>query len=234
MRSARSRGAAPDDRTTRARIRDAAIALVADRGVGALTARAVAELADLSPGSVIHHYGSMADLRTACDHHVAALIRERKQDALARGASVDVVAMLREADAGPVVGYLAAVLTEDSPTVARLVDELVADAEEYLGEGVRSGMLRPSEDARGRAVMLTVWSLGALVMHRHLARQLSVDLTDPHAGRSSTFSRYLRPVYEIFGHGIFSEAFTARADEAVSGLTAPPAAAADGPDPTPR
>ena len=124
-------------------------------------------------------------------------------------------------------------MPEDSPTVARLVDELVADAEEYLGEGVRSGMLRPSDDARGRAVILTVWSLGALVMHRHLARQLSVDLTDPHAGRSSTFSRYLRPVYEVFGHGIFSEAFAARADEVVSGLTARAAPTTDQ-DSTPR
>ena len=63
MRSVSS--GSPDDRTVRARVRDAAIDLIAAGGVEALTARAVAERAGVSPGSVIHNFGSMEGLRRA-------------------------------------------------------------------------------------------------------------------------------------------------------------------------
>lgn len=195
-----------DDRATPARIRDAAIELVATDGVDALTARAVAEAAGVSAGLVIHHFGSMDGLRAACDEHIAAAIREQKSSALRSGPGLDVMAMLRDARTARLVTYVAAVLAEDSPAVSRLVDDLVADAEQYLDEGVRSGMLRHSSDPRGRAVVLTVWGLSTLVMHRHLRRLLGVDLTDPDLDPTTALVPYLRPVFELFSDGLYTEA----------------------------
>lgn len=203
-----SRASTGDDRTTRARIRDAAIDLVAAEGVDALTARGVAEAAGVSPGLVIHHFGSMEGLRAACDEHIAAAIREQKSSALRSGPGLDVMALLRDARTARLVGYLAAVLVEDSPAVSRLVDDLVADAEQYLDEGVRSGMLRGSSDPHGRAVVLTLWSLSTLVMHRHLHRLLGVDLTDPESDPTSWLVPYLRPVLELLSTGLYTEAMT--------------------------
>jgi hypothetical protein len=104
---------------------------------------------------------------------------------------------------------VAAVLAEDSPAVSRLVDDLVADAERYLDEGVSSGMLRPSSDPRGRAVVLTLWGLSTLVLHRHLHRLLGVDLTDPEPDPDSALVPYLRPVVELFSTGLYTEAMAA-------------------------
>lgn len=112
-------------------------------------------------------------------------------------------------DAGPLMGYLAAVLVDDSPAVAELVDELVADAEGYLQQGVETGMVRPTDDPRGRAVVLFMWSLGALVMHKHVRRLLGVDLTDPDIAADPALAHYAAPVYEMFGEGIFTESFAA-------------------------
>ena len=56
--------------------------------------------------------------------------------------------------------------------------------------------------------MLTLWSLGALVLHQHLKRLLGVDLTDPEILTSPTAAAYVAPIYEIYGEGIFEEAFT--------------------------
>ena len=215
MRSADS--GPPDDRTVRARVRDAAIELVAARGVEALTARAVAERAGVSPGSVINNYGSMEGLRHACDEHVVALIRQRKADAMAAGMSFDLVGSLREADIGPLSAYLAAVMAEDSPAVAQLVDEMVADAVAYSATGVQTGMLRPTDDPRGRAVILTLSGLGTLVMHRHLSRLLGVDLTASGSGPES-LAAYIRPVYEFYAGGLFTEEFSARATAALGDL----------------
>ncbi len=207
-----------DDRTTRARIRDAAIECFAEYGVAATTARKVAEAAGVSPGLVIHHFGSMDGLRSACDEHVAAVIRQFKQESMSAGPNLDVLAVLRNRDVGPLMGYLARVLADDSVTIAKLVDDLVDDAESYIQQGVESGMLRPTADARGRAVVLAIWGLGALVLHEHLERLLGVDLTDPEVLTNPSIAAYAGPIYEIYGGGVFTEAFAARTQEALVGM----------------
>jgi AcrR family transcriptional regulator len=207
-----------DDRTTAARIRDAAIECFAEYGVAGTTARKVAETAGVSPGLVIHHFGSMDGLRSACDEYVAAVIQHQKQEVMNAGPNLDVLAALRRPGFGPLMGYLARVLTEDSPAVASLVDGLVDDAEGYIEQGVESGMLKPTDDPRSRAVLLTIWGLGALVLHEHLDRLLGVDLTDPDVLKSPSIAAYAAPTYEIYGEGLFTETFAAHAIEALHAM----------------
>ena len=202
-----------DDRTAKARLRDAAIELVAHDGIDALTARAVADAADVSPGLVAHHYGSMDGLQAACDHHVAALVREAKQDAMAQGAALDPLAALRESGTSDLLRYLARRLGQDAPAVADLVDELVEDAEGYLAKGVETGLIQPSDDPRGRAVVVVLWSLGGLVLHEHLHRLLEVDLTEPDLAEDPAFGNYARPVAELYGSGLLTPAFAAQVRE---------------------
>ena len=206
----------PDDRTTRARIRDAAIECYARYGIAATTARKVADAADVSPGLVIHHFGSMEGLRSTCDEYVASVIRRYKQEAMSAGPNLDVLVALRNPDVGPLMGYLASVLADDSPAVADLVDDLVNDAEEYIQRGVDSGMLVSSTDPRGRAVVLTIWSLGALALHAHLERLLGVDLTAPDILSDHSFAAYAGPIYETYGQGLFTEAFAAQTRDALT------------------
>lgn len=216
-----------DDRTARARIRDAAITVFAREGMSAATARAIAAEAGVSPGLVMHHFGTMDGLREACDRHVAAVVREQKHEALGAGPTADVLALLRDADAAStasITGYVARALVEDTEPVRELVDELVADAQRYLEDGVESGTIQPSDDPDARAVVLTLWSLGSIVLHRHLDRLLGVDptrpevLDDPTAGR-----RYAAPVLDILGRGVLTPEFAeqARAAYAAWGEDAP-------------
>ncbi|MDK1017598.1 MAG: TetR family transcriptional regulator [Actinomycetota bacterium] len=200
-----------DDRTTRARIRDAAMACFAEYGTAATTARKIADAAGVSAGLVIHHFGSMEGVRSACDEYVVSAIRRHTQKAMSTGPDVDVLAALREPGVRPLMGYLASVLADDSATVAKLVDNLVDDAEAYMEQGVKSGKVRPAADLRGRAVMLTIWSLGELVLHEHVERLTGVDLTDPEVLTTPSFAKYAGLVYQIYGEGIFTEAFTSRA-----------------------
>ena len=207
---------AMDDRTTRARIRDAAIACFAENGIAGTTARKVASAAGVSPGLVIHHFGTMDGLRTACDEHVALTIRNYKYDAINEGLNLDVLAALRGVTQAPLMGYLAAVLGDDSPIVSTLVDDLVGDAEGYMEHGVETGTLRPSPNPSGRAAVLTLWSLGALVMHRHMHRILGVDLTDPNIAANPAMAPYAATVYEIMGQGVLTEAIATQLQTAFS------------------
>ena len=186
-----------DDRSTRARIRDAAISTFAELGVAATTARKVAAAAGVSPGSVIHHFGSMDGLRDECDRFVAAKIRDLKGGAMAAGAAFDPLQALRSAETDPPLArYLARTLTDGSGHVAGLVDELVDDAIEYTRLGVANGMLTPSRFPEERSAILTVWSLGALVLHEHLERLIGIDITGPVDDPKSA-TAYVGPALEI-------------------------------------
>lgn len=198
------RSASLDDRTARARIRDAAIACFSQRGVRATTIRTIAAAADVSPGLVIHHFGSKDALRVACDQHVAALVREGKEKAMAQGLGLDPLAAMRMDPSGPpLLHYLARTLVDGSPHVAELVDEMVADAQAYMAQGVASGLLRPSEDPHAQAALLTVYSLGALVLREHLQRLIGVDIADA-ITEPEDVAGYVRTALEIFGSGVMT------------------------------
>lgn len=190
------------DLTARARIRDAAITRFADDGVASTSVRAIATAAGVSPGLVIHHFGSKDALRVACDRHVAATIRQRKQAAAAAGVNLDPVAAIRDAiDGPPLLRYLARTLVDGSPHVVELVDELVEDAVAYMATGLETGMLTPVDDLRGCATVLTLWSLGSVVLHEHVRRLTGADLTgDPTASGGWTV-----PATEILTKGILAE-----------------------------
>jgi AcrR family transcriptional regulator len=211
-----ARAVPAEDRTARSRIRDAAIVRFAADGVAATSLRAIAEDAGVSTPLVVHHFGSKDQLRVACDEHVAALIRERKQAAMAQGPQLDPLAAMREVQHGPpILRYLARTLGDGSPQVAALLDELVDDAEVYMEEGVRNGLLKPSDDPRGRAVILTIWSLGALTLHEHLHRLLGVDLI----GGGGDMAPYMVPAAEILASGVIDDDFYARLRQALDDPT---------------
>lgn len=191
---------ADDDRTGRARIRDAAIRCFSDAGVAGTSVRTIATAAGVSPALVIHHFGSKDNLRSACDHHVATLIREAKEQAVAEGADLDPLGQLRAYEDGlPLLRYLARTLGDGTPHVAALIDEMVDDAVIYTETAVATGLMRPSENPRGRAAVLTVWSLGAVVLHEHIERLLGADLTGDVAG----LAPYAIPAAEVLS-GVFT------------------------------
>ncbi len=202
-----------DDRTAQARLRDAAIAVVADRGSSALTARAVAERAQLSAGLIRHHFGSMAELEKACDEHVVALIRDQKASAMAEGTSFDMLQGLRASNNGEALRYLSHRLVEGSEAIDRLVDMLVEDAERYLDLGVDHGVIHPSAQPRTRAALLTLFSLGTLVLGRHARRLLDVDVGSADLQSEPGITHYIGAYLELFSTGLFT-------DEAAAAYTA--------------
>ena len=159
--------------TARARLRDATIALVAEGHKP--SARTVAARADVSIGLIRHHFGTMEGMLLNCDDHVASLVRDAKNDAI-RGPMPDVLSSLRETGQAQILGYLAHRLTDPSPAIDALVDQLADDAAGYMQRAIDTGLLNPIPDVGVAARMLTIYSLGSLVLGRHLKRLLDVDI----------------------------------------------------------
>lgn len=197
-----------EDRTTRSgadRIRDAAVLLFGAKGFAATSLKTIAAEAGVSQALILHHYGSKAGLRQACDEHVAQEIQTRKEEVIDGEARFDPFIALRRLEHGPpLLRYLVRALVEGGEQSAHLVDEMVADAEEYMARGEEAGLIRPSAVPRDRAVLLVVWSLGALALHEHIHRLLDVDFLAESAPPES-LTPYLRPAMELFTQGLLEE-----------------------------
>lgn len=184
------------------RILDAAVLLFGERGFRGTTLKDIATEAGVSQALIVHHYGSKERLRAACDDHVAQLIRARKAEVMGDQPQIDPFIALRQLSEGrALLRYLTRALTEGGPHAVQLVDEMIADAEEYMTQGEQAGVIKPSAVPRDRAVVLVLWSLGALVLHEHVERLLGVDFLaegDAPAG----LERYLLPALELYTQGL--------------------------------
>jgi AcrR family transcriptional regulator len=164
---------ATEDLTARARIRDAAIRLFADRGMDATTVRDIAQAAGVSPGLLRHHFGSKEGLREACDQYVLDRSMGIKEELLLGGKmaqpgflpSVHPTVML-------MYRYVTRALLDGSPAAAAMFDHMVDIAEHWIGK------MAPdvSRDRRGYATVLIGMQSGLLAMHEHVSRNLGADM----------------------------------------------------------
>ncbi|MCU1679572.1 MAG: TetR family transcriptional regulator [Amycolatopsis sp.] len=93
----------PNDPDRRAKIAKAAIEVVAERGVGGLTHRAVAAAADVPLGSTTYHFATLDDLLEVALHEAAeANVRQLTEWERGLGEGVDFSAALADL----VMGYL--------------------------------------------------------------------------------------------------------------------------------
>ncbi|MDT0331275.1 TetR/AcrR family transcriptional regulator [Nocardiopsis lambiniae] len=191
------------DLTARARIRDAAVVCFGDHGFK-VTVRTIAEKAEVSPGLVIHHFGSKAGLRKACDDHVFAIIHEAKMESVT---SPDPMRSFRHLshleDFAPLMAYIIRSLQEGGPLGLSLHERMVRDVEEYLAAGEEAGNIRPSRDPRKRARFLANMISGSLLMA--LAERPGEERVDFSRFLQEWTEEYMLPALELYCEGLFTD-----------------------------
>ncbi|MFD6950794.1 TetR family transcriptional regulator [Nocardiopsis sp. TSRI0078] len=199
--------ATPPDRepdlTARARIRDAAIECFGQRGFD-VTVRAIAEQAGVSPGLVIHHFGSKDKLRRACDDYIVNLVNEIKTESVTSHDSQTFLHQFATMEEyTPYIAYLFRAVQAGGPFAAALYERMVADVERYLAAGEAEGTICPSRDPAKRARWMAANSFGAMLV--------LVTLQQP--GRQVDFARvirewaeeYMLPALEVYTEGLLTE-----------------------------
>jgi len=168
-----------DDRTSRAIIRDEALALFAAHGADAVTIRQIASAAGVSPALVIRHYESKDGLREAVDVHVlktlASMMEEMTQSADTPVTS-QVDAMLRHLPTdSPIPRYLARLFVEGGATAGTLFHRILDISQATLEAMVEAGTATPGADLRTRAAFLGVNDLAVLLLRDLLTDWLGID-----------------------------------------------------------
>ena len=189
------------DLTAAARIRDAAIAQFGEHGFG-VGLRAIAEAAGVSAGLVIHHFGSKDGLRRACDDYVAEVIRNSKSEAMQSHEPATWLAQLSEIESyAPLTAYLVRSLQSGADLGKTLWRTMIANAEEYLDEGVRAGTLKPSRDPKARARYLAITGGGGLLLYL----QMHEDPTNLAAVLRDYSADMVVPALELYTEGLMAD-----------------------------
>lgn len=207
-----------DDLTTRARIRDAAIARFGREGFHRTTMRAVAADAGVSPGLLIHHFGSKDGLRRQCDEYVLGwFVQRARAEASTEGLREVIASFVADPAANRVpMDYMARAVIEGTPTGAGFIDRMIAETEQYVHAGVADGTLRPVDDPRATAVVMAMGSLAMLLLPDQIARALGEPAFGP-----TVLRRLTGPLLQLYTEGLYT-------DDTVRRITEDSLAALDG------
>jgi AcrR family transcriptional regulator len=186
----------PEDLTARARIRDAAIALFAERGVGPSTIRDIAQAAGVSSGLIRHHFGSKEGLRQACDDYAMAELTRIRTRIFDEGEFRDQSFLgAVHPSAMQLQRYLVRSTLDSPEATSAMFARMVEVGEEWLdGQGIHV------DDQRAYAAVLVAMQMGMFLMADQLSAALGTDVTKP-AGHL----RMLRGAIEVFTHPLLAD-----------------------------
>ena len=206
VRIAMATAALESDLTTKARIRDAAMELFAREGAAAGSLRAVARAAGVSPGLIVHHFGSKEGLIRAIDEAVIARINAAVSEVPLEGRELDVIegraevvaALMRNQPA--LWDYLARALSERTDASAEFFHRLFtfASRDERL---VAAGVLRADSDPFWRAMHQIILVAGTLMLRPLIERELGGDLL-----AEDNVSRWTEACSDLLRHGLYMQA----------------------------
>ena len=189
------------DLTAAARIRDAAIEQFGQHGF-AVGLRTIAEAAGVSAALVIHHFGSKDGLRKACDDYIAEEIRSGKSEAMRSTDPATWFAQMAEIESyAPLMAYLVRSMQTGGDLAKMLWQKMIDDAEEYLDDGVRTGLLKPSRDPRARAKYLSITGGGGFLLYL----QMHENPTDLRAVLRDYARDMVLPALEIYTDGLMAD-----------------------------
>jgi AcrR family transcriptional regulator len=195
----------PADLAPRARIREAALRLYAERGLQATSIRMVAEEAGLSAGAVMHHFKSKDELAEAVQHAVVAKIRE-----VVSGVGLDqpptVAARARRqafddliGDNPDLAGYIRRVMLEGGPTGAALFTEAFDLVRSEMQAMVDAGIARPLPDQDVGLVLYRAINLAHIVFGPLVEQTLGLSLSDP-----AVLERFRNAAVDLLTHPVFN------------------------------
>lgn len=187
------------DLQAHARIREAAVSLFGQRGFRATTVRQIAEAAGVSPGLVIHHFGSKDGLHRACDEWMIGQLTTLKTSAIAGDAASAMGSA--QAQLAPFIGYFAASIAEGGDAAGRMFEAMCEVTRQIYAVGIPAGVMRDPQDLEATASLLVAHSLGISILEKHIAHLLGgEELTDP-----PVMMRYATAAAEVYTHGVFAD-----------------------------
>ena len=205
------------------RILLAAVDLFGRQGFDGTSVRQVATAAGVSAALVMHHFGSKAALRQACDDHVLTFLRSEKARVLLGGVDFDSVRgyVADHPEVVPISRYLDQALTRRDAASRTLFNRMIDDGAANLRLGQERGLVRSSADPEARAAVLTAWSASMRLFGDLVAERLGgSSLLDP-----AVADRIKDVTLDLYENGLLTDDRLRLAMQANAGAGSSPATA---------
>jgi Tetracyclin repressor-like, C-terminal domain len=101
----------------------------------------------------------------------------------------------------PLMAYLVRSMQSGGELAKMLWRKMIDDAEQYLEEGVRNGLLKPSRDPRARAKYLGITGGGSFLLYL----QMHDNPTDLRAVLRDYGEEMVLPALEIYSEGLMAD-----------------------------
>jgi AcrR family transcriptional regulator len=188
------------------RIRETALVLFAEHGPQATSIRMIARAVGVSPGAILHHYPTKADIERAVRESVVARLR-----AAIRGVGEGEPTLLalrhrrERADAvvssDPAVGgYLRHVYAAGGEGAAALFDEMHLLHAEEMERMVAAGLARPMPDPQIGLLVYRALTMATALLRPMIEQLLGQSLDDPEVRRrfrDAEIDLLTRPLFPI-------------------------------------
>jgi AcrR family transcriptional regulator len=197
---------APDsDLTPAARIRNAALKGFARDGVASTSIRQVAKAAEVSSGTVQHHFATKATLIEAVNAYDISIVEAAFQDVPApksAPAAADElgrrVAALVAEDPEALL-YVARASIEENPGALGLFDTFVSIAGKQWDDLAAAGLLRIDIDRQWTALNTVLYNLAPLLFQAAIDRHLPHPFASPDG-----LARWQIAGTQLFSHGVYT------------------------------
>ncbi|QIM17034.1 TetR/AcrR family transcriptional regulator [Leucobacter insecticola] len=179
----------------------AALELFGQHGVDGVSVRAIAARAGVSPGLVIHHFGSKEELREACNAHVSKQLVQTKDGA---PTSVGIRGTLDTWMQDPsrydtLLNYLTRMLMDGGDPGLQLFKNLVRDTVTIVQTQMDAGVMRQLDDPEMVAIVLTSQGLASLMLRGHVSEMLGSDSFSP-----ANMQRMMLTMADIYTDGLYA------------------------------
>lgn len=194
----------PADLLPQARIRLAALELFGAQGYENTTIRQIAVRAGVSPGLVIHHFGSKKQLHETCDEQAVAFVESEKMGFIAGGMTPRLATYLQDnPDVAVYFAYLIRAMRDGGAIADRVYARLCQMSQDMLTLAEQQGLVRLPDDREAAAVILATWSAGFMMLSDLFARRMGgQSLLEP-----EVFLRYGRTATDLFSSGVFTQEY---------------------------
>jgi TetR/AcrR family transcriptional regulator, regulator of cefoperazone and chloramphenicol sensitivity len=168
-----------EDLSSRARLRDAAVRLFAERGVAGTSVRDIAEAAGVTAGLITHHFGSKERRKAAVDELMIEVFTApltAPSDLSSPTAEGVAEALAHTMAAHPDLrAYLRRSFLENDPASGEVFDRFVELLRERLAEMQAAGMLRADLDLDWAPLQVLFLHFGPLLLGPAVERILNID-----------------------------------------------------------
>jgi hypothetical protein len=130
-------------------------------------------------------------------------IRAAKSEALQSASPATWFSQLAQIESfAPIMAYLVQSMRSGGDLGRTLTRRLIANAEQYLGDSVRAGIIKPSSDPKARAKFLALAGGGGFLLYLHMH-----DNPDDMAAVLRDYGKeMILPALEIYTHGLMTDA----------------------------